>query len=395
MGLHHALDRLAALAERHGNLRYAGAAMSVAPAPDTAQPVHVVAEAPQEQPASVITGLDVVLYSPSEGAASRPLLSILMPPPPETSDPTAVRAWLAGKVHHPLAPALAPINAPIEEQIEAEVEALGHETQGYTAMAARAPCDPMAGAADAAWLQELPPPEVQPDPRTAADAFARGVREVLERFEPETAATLHAYGARLRISPELAALLARAQAIEADWLSGGPAGGGQPQDLRGAVSSSADLHEPTILRRTAFLHILTSRPIACALRDALVETRHAQACARVPDAWIAPGEIEHLLPSAPPKEPVEDLLERLATSLLITADRPAASPDPQDLFARFALDSGWRQREDGLLPVQAAREAIRALSKAFGLSPKKLVRAWIISPKVSPALWAMGLKISI
>lgn len=395
MGLHRALDRLAALAERHGNLRYAAAAMSVAPAPGTAQPVHVVAERPPEQPASLIAGMDFVLYSPLGGAASRPLLSILMPPPPAAADQTAVRAWLAGKVHHPLAPSLAPTKAPIEEQIEAEVEALDHGTQGYTAMAARAPCDPMTGAMDAVWIQELPPPDAQPNPRNAADAFARGVREVLESFEPDTAATLQAYGAHLHIPSELAALLARAQAIEADWLSGGPAGGSKPQDLRGAVSPSADLHKPTILRRTAFLHILTSRPVGCALRDALVETRHAQACARMPDAWFAPGEIEHLLPSAPPREPVEALLERLATSLLVTADRPEASPDPQDLFARFALDAGRRQREDGLLPVQAAREAVRTLSAAVGLSPKRLVRAWTISPKVSPALWAMGLKISM
>lgn len=303
MAMQAVLDRLAALARRHGNVAYAVARPAV-----SAVPKH---ETPSVAPAQV---RDCLLFPASRGAASRPLFTLLLPPPPVGSDRVAFRRWLAGKPHAPLAPALALIDIPTDDLIEAEVSLFGTGSLAPLAAGSRLPGDPVAERTDAAWLRDLAPPAADPDPTGALECFAAGLRAAIEAFEPETAAALRVHGATLRVHAELATLLAHAQATEAAWLADGPAGGSRPQDIRGAVFPGADLREPTVLRRSAFLHLLASRPVPSGLRDALVETRFAQACARLAESTITPGQIEALIPTAPAGESLDDMLFRLARS---------------------------------------------------------------------------------
>lgn len=383
MGAQPGLDRLRALAARQGNVRYAQETVPVRPA----QPPAGLAVRPP-RPSSLL------LFPKSGGAASRPLLSILLPPPPETASPKAIRAWLAGEIHDPLAPVLTLIDLPVDEIVDMEIDLFGKGQANLAAAGARAPCDPAAGREDAAWLEGLPRPQTRDTSPDAAQAFAAGFREVLETFEPTTAAALRIYGATLTCGPGLAALLARAQDIEAAWLADEPSVGVTPQDLRGAVSASADLGQPTVLRRAAFLHLLTSRPVASALRDALVETRFAQALARVPDAWIAPREIEALLPLAPVGERLDDLLGRLASAVLAAPDGRGAPLDPHDTFARFITQAAHLEQSGVKSRREAAREALCGLAAILGVRPGNIVRAWSVTPALAPALRDQGFRLA-
>jgi hypothetical protein len=383
MGVQPVLDRLAALAARQGNLRYAQGTLPVRPA----QPSAGVAIRPP-RPSSPL------LFPKSGGAALRPLLSILLPPPPDTASPKTIRAWLAGELHDPLTPVLTLIDPPVDEIMDMEIDRIGRGQASLAVAGARAPCDPAAGREDAAWLEGLPrpqPSDIRPD---AVQAFAAGVREVLETFEPATAAALQIYGATLTCGPGLAALLARAQDIEAAWIADEPSVGVTPQDLRGAVSASADLGQPTVLRRAAFLHLLTSRPVASALRDALVETRFAQALARVPDVWITPHEIEALLPLAPAGERLDALLGRLAAAVLAAPDGRGAPLDPQDVFARFVTQAAHLEQSGAKSRREAAREALCGLAAILGVRPEIIVRAWSVTPALAPALRDQGLRLA-
>ena len=215
------------------------------------------------------------------------------------------------------------------------------------------------------------------------------IAEVLVAFDPDAAATLAGTGARLKIPPELARLLARARALEADWLEEGPAGGAAAPDLRGAPSPSADLRQPTVLRRAAFLHVMTSRPPASGLRDALVELRFAQVLARVPESLVTPGEVEALLPGAPIGEGLAGLLARLARTCLAPAGdgaAPGEGPDPVDLFGRFRERAALREWGEGQPRPQAERDALGELAATLALRPGDIVRAWRLVPELAESL---------
>ncbi|AXQ96135.1 hypothetical protein ORIO_20815 (plasmid) [Cereibacter azotoformans] len=381
-----------------------GTAVPVAPAGEAGRRPRPVADPPPRPEPQGRHQAFPLFAPPAPDCAPRPhaLLAARLPPPAGTSS-AAIGAWLAGEIHDPLAPVLAlsaQSEALAEDLLQIEIQLFGQGEAGLAEAGARASCDLSTGREDAAWLQSLFGPEPAGGAPSACEAaaqdFVRALAEVYETFEPEAAAALALHGATLKIAPDLARLLAGVKALEADWLEEGPAGGMAAQDLRGAPSPAADLRRPTVLRRAAFLHLLTSRSVPGGLRDALVETRFAQALALAPESLLTPGAIEARLSEAPARERLEDLLAGLAWACLTPTGGVGTSgappPDPVDLFERFRERAAIREHEGGQPRPLAERESLCELATGLALRPGDLLRAWHLVPGLAAGLRALSFR---
>ena len=320
------------------------------------------------------------------GAACGNIVAALLPPPPAEAPRSAVGAWLAGELYAPLAPVIVfdPVSdQAVSEMMDIETRIFADASGALAEMGARKTCDMAMAEADAAWLEGLPldlSPEAHGE---AVEAFAAAVAEGLLRHDPKAAEVLAAFGAEVRVSPRLAELMARARAVEADWLRHGPPGGAAVQCLLGAPTPLASLRDPMVLRRAAMLHLFAGKPVTAGLRDALIEVRFAQLLDLAPETWAIPDEVEaQLVASLAAADDMGGMTRRLIAACL----RGDAAADPVELFERFEERAAIREYEGGEARPDAEREAMRALARGLGLHPSDLVRAWSLVPELSPRL---------
>ena len=320
------------------------------------------------------------------GAACGDIVAALLPPPPADAPRSAFGAWLAGEIHSPLSPVLTLDPASSEavaEVMEIETRIFADANGALAEMGARKPCDMTLAEADAEWLASLPvslPPDAQGE---AVAAFAAALAEGLLAYDPKAAEVLAAFGAALRVSPRLAEVLARARAVEADWIRHGPPGGAAVQCLLGAPTPSASLREPMVLQRAALLHLFTGRAVTAGLRDAIIELRFAQLCDLAPETWIIADEVEaQIVDSLAAVEDMGGMTRRLIAACL----RGDTAADPVALFERFEERAAIREYAGGETRPVAEREAMRALARELGLHPSDLVRAWSLVPELYPRL---------
>ena len=320
------------------------------------------------------------------GAACGNIVAALLPPPQADAPRAAFAAWLAGEVHHPLAPVIVldPASSEAEaELMEVETRIFADAPGALAEMGARKPCDMSMAAADAEWLTSLPI-SLEPDAQSeAVAAFAAALAEGLRRHDPRAAEMLAAFEAEVRVSPRLAELMARARAVEADWLRHGPPGGAAVQCLLGAPTPSASLRDPMVLRRAAVLHLFTGKSVTAGLRDALIEVRFAQLLDLAPDTWTIPDEVEaQIVVTLAVADDIGGMTRRLIAACL----RGDAAADPVELFRRFEERAAIRQYSAGEARPVAEREALREVARALGLHPSDLVRAWSLVPELYPSL---------
>ena len=373
----------------------AGFAAMAATVGNTSYVLQAVAPPPAAPPSALnaVPGPDLPfmarLFPKPLGAGAFPsaaVVAALLPPPAADAPRSAFGAWLSGEVHHPLAPVI--VLNPASDEAAAEVMEIDSlifaDPRGALAeMGARKTCDIALAEVDADWLASLPISLSQDARGEAVKAFAAALAEGLLRHDPRAAEVLAAFGAAVRISPELADLLARARAIEADWIRNGPPGGAAVQCLLGAPTPSASLREPTVLQRAAILHLFAGKAVTAGLRDALIELRFAQLCDLAPETWVIADEVEaQIVASLAAAEDMGGMTRRLVAACL----RGDASADPVELFERFAERAAIREYEGGEARPEAEREAMRELARELGLHPSDLVRAWSLVPALYPRL---------
>jgi hypothetical protein len=208
--------------------------------------------------------------------ARKDLIAALLPPPSEASEADLL-AWLRGDIVDVLAPAIA-------------IPYLSEDPDGLADLVARWRADKMFcfGDKDRRAISEITPclydagflyaqaehsdTAAEGDRRAAAVAFADAIAAILERFEPRCAHALNYHGAVLRVSKELAEAISRGRKIEAAWTAKFTEGVNPDRE---AIETVTLGRESAVLKRTAYFHLVTSRPVISALREALLEMRHA------------------------------------------------------------------------------------------------------------------------
>ena len=403
------LRRFANLAEKQGNTSYRIAINRPAARPDV--PAKALGPKPaQTDPFMVDFSqstqcFSVLLFARQPDTNLMTVRDVLaaLPPPPLRKE--AQSKWLSGLVSNPLSIAieLCEIDDDLAADLvetEVQMSQVGSDALRF----ARLPCDAESGAADTAWLLSLKSdapsiPNPSTDHTEAVRAFGAALADVMQEFEPRSANVLAFHQSKLKIGVDLVKLLAHVQHLEEMWLRDGPAGGGDVHDIRGAISSAADLLRPSMFRRAAFLHVMTSTPIPTALRDAVVELRFAQVLANAPpENWIMPVQVEALLPFSTSAETPTKIMDRLiAMYVRPTSDpRPAWSSksDPVVLFNDFVERAAILEYDDDLPRATAEKKALREVAARQAVPPGNLIRAWTLVPEVSDFLSTLTFRTS-
>ena len=261
------LDGFAALAAQGGNGGYLRPISRMSSPPP----------APGNRPEHCYT---VTLFQrrPDDGPPpARKDLIAALPPPPAGMSEADMLAWLCGDIVDIFAPAIA-------------VPCFSDDPDGLADLVARWQADKMFpfGHKDRRAVSEIElnveesaflhaqaahsGTAAEGDRRAAVAAFADAMVAVLEACEPRSARALGYHGAVLRVPRALAETISRARKIEAAWAA---EWAGELCPDRQRTGSSATDRENRLLERAVYFHLVMSRPVISALREALLEMRHS------------------------------------------------------------------------------------------------------------------------
>lgn len=273
-----------------------GADFRIAPPPPSSGPQHPLRRG--EKP-----GKETVVEDPDAARADRlareaeksragtrtvdlalqPLLAILPPPPPAQSPRSAYLAWLNGRPWHPTALGLKiPAGAiDMDDMMDLERDITSNIEQVVNRPGVRAAMD-MSGTQDMIDRLEAMPGRVGgtdvPSDR-AAMALCTAAGQILEAYAPDHAEAMKRLGAVFVAGPVAARLAAQALSVERAWLQGNPEQPGHDPDLRGFPAETAEIKTAYVLKRSMFLHLVTSMPVPDAFMESLLEIRAHQAFA--------------------------------------------------------------------------------------------------------------------
>lgn len=271
------LAGFAALATQGGNEAYltkAGDAVHLPVRPEVSPRLRLPPSKPGNPREDCYTAVLYPIQPEGEAPTWEDVLAALPPPPVGASEDDLLN-WLRGDIFDILAPAIF---------VPKFREEGGDRITDFAArwcsdamfefghVGSRAPSEIELSVQDAKFLfgQSVQSEHAEQDRVSAVRAFTDAIAATLIEIEPRSAHALGYHGAVLRLSRVLAECIARARMIEAEWSA--ELASGVKQDRKTVHFAPGCQSE--VLKRAAYLHLVMSRPVMSALREALLEMRH-------------------------------------------------------------------------------------------------------------------------